>query len=127
MNYETTTAITLLMRVVLDVAQDNSVVGAEINNISKLQEGDQSTVVYRTELLKQPLNWKPLKRPNNMLRRLMSLLSKPKVTYDEQADSVYFRNSNKPITRQRIETRKVVIDVDRKNNVVGIEIPSIKK
>lgn len=44
------------------------------------------------------------------------------VTYDKEVDAIYFKLTNNKIDSTEPETDRIIIDYDKDNNIVGIEV-----
>lgn len=45
-----------------------------------------------------------------------------KVTYDKEADAMYVRFTNEKHSKTKVVDRNVILDLDSKGNVIGIEL-----
>lgn len=123
--------------VIIDFDKDGQVVGYEILQVSTLgryqyqsfydfMSGQKEVIVSYPDL--PTPNWNKFTTNNkrSMVNLLRSLF-RPKITHDKEADTVYVHVSNKKPVKQVEQIRKVVVDLDSRDRVVGVELLTTKK
>jgi len=102
---------------VADYDEAGNLLGVEVFNV--VEKANGAAAMFGTA------NQITIKQNHPMLNFLRSLFGG--ATYDEAADAAYIRTRRGKPYKQVEATKPVVLDIDRKGRVVGIEVQGVSK